>query len=94
MTAICRTGSEPNVLDSHVHHNSKPLSEAQKLRKVIMELIETERAYVKVRQRSLRGKGSLSVNKKYPEFIFLIKQEIPVYDSWIKYLWVFLLKRV
>ncbi|XP_056015232.1 protein still life, isoforms C/SIF type 2-like isoform X5 [Ostrea edulis] len=47
VTAICRTGSEPNVLDSHVHHNSKPLSEAQKLRKVIMELIETERAYVK-----------------------------------------------
>uniref|UniRef100_A0A8W8JLZ7 T-lymphoma invasion and metastasis-inducing protein 2 n=1 Tax=Magallana gigas TaxID=29159 RepID=A0A8W8JLZ7_MAGGI len=47
VTAICRTGSEPSVLDSHVHHNCKPLSEAQKLRKVIMELIETERAYVK-----------------------------------------------
>ncbi|XP_061171231.1 protein still life, isoform SIF type 1-like isoform X4 [Saccostrea echinata] len=47
VTSICRTESEPNVLDGHIHQNSKSLSEAQKLRKVIMELIETERAYVK-----------------------------------------------
>ncbi|XP_033741186.1 protein still life, isoform SIF type 1-like isoform X2 [Pecten maximus] len=48
VTAICRTGSDntmANNMDSV--HNYKPLSESQKLRKVIMELIETERAYVK-----------------------------------------------
>lgn len=45
------------MLDSHVHHNSKPLSEAQKLRKVIMELIETERAYVKVSRNLFKQSG-------------------------------------
>ncbi|OWF46649.1 Protein still life, isoforms C/SIF type 2 [Mizuhopecten yessoensis] len=47
VTAICRTGSDNAMTNTDIVHNYKPLSESQKLRKVIMELIETERAYVK-----------------------------------------------
>ncbi|XP_071133546.1 protein still life, isoform SIF type 1-like isoform X4 [Mytilus edulis] len=45
VTAICRTDMDPKLAESL--QGTKPLSEAQKLRKVIMELIDTERAYVK-----------------------------------------------
>ena len=50
VTAICRTDGDiatPNTICQELSLNYKPLSEAQKLRKVIVELIETERAYVK-----------------------------------------------
>lgn len=46
VTAICRTDVDPKLAETL--QGTKPLSEAQKLRKVIMELIDTERAYVKV----------------------------------------------
>lgn len=42
---MCRLPNEPYQFGETP---SRPLSEAQKLRKVIMELLETERAYVKV----------------------------------------------
>ena len=48
MTAICRRDIDPKLAESL--KGTKSLSEAQKLRKVIMELIDTERAYVKVCQ--------------------------------------------
>lgn len=44
VTAMCRNPNEPYQFGDAP---SRPLSEAQKLRKVIMELLETERAYVK-----------------------------------------------
>ncbi|XP_036357057.1 protein still life, isoform SIF type 1 isoform X5 [Octopus sinensis] len=44
VTAMCRLPNEPYQFGETP---SRPLSEAQKLRKVIMELLETERAYVK-----------------------------------------------
>eukprot|EP00106_Octopus_bimaculoides_P006780 XP_014774222.1 PREDICTED: protein still life, isoform SIF type 1-like isoform X6 [Octopus bimaculoides] len=44
VTAMCRLPNEPYQFGEAP---SRPLSEAQKLRKVIMELLETERAYVK-----------------------------------------------
>jgi len=51
VTAICRTDIDPKIAESL--QGTKSLSEAQKLRKVIMELIDTERAYVKVCQYTL-----------------------------------------
>ncbi|GAB1600635.1 protein still life, isoform SIF type 1-like isoform X8 [Argonauta hians] len=44
VTAMCRLPNDPYQFGDTP---SRPLSEAQKLRKVIMELLETERAYVK-----------------------------------------------
>ena len=43
MTAICR---EP--ADNETGSGNRQLSEVDKLRKVIMELVDTERCYVKV----------------------------------------------
>ena len=55
MTSICRQeidnscANEPNAEDLlAAAARVKPLTNAQKLRKVIFELIETERNYVKV----------------------------------------------
>ena len=50
MTAICRKDSPLTTL-SDPALPPKPLSDAQRMRKAIMELVETERAYVKVRSR-------------------------------------------
>ncbi|KAK3097345.1 hypothetical protein FSP39_008828 [Pinctada imbricata] len=46
VTSICRQRNDSDE-NGQAIPPSKPLSEAQKLRKVIMELIDTERAYVK-----------------------------------------------
>ncbi|XP_012937622.1 protein still life, isoform SIF type 1 isoform X2 [Aplysia californica] len=46
VTAICRK-DEPRSLSDDPNIPTKPLSDAQRMRKAIMELVETERAYVK-----------------------------------------------
>lgn len=48
MTAICR--KDESIINQDGHTVAKPLSDAQRMRKAIMELVETERAYVKVRE--------------------------------------------
>ena len=47
MTAICRTKPGGNTAEDGAP-GTRSLSDAQRMRKVIMELVETERAYVKV----------------------------------------------
>ncbi|PVD27952.1 hypothetical protein C0Q70_10528 [Pomacea canaliculata] len=46
VTAICRTDRQGSTADD-VAPSTRSLSDAQRMRKVIMELVETERAYVK-----------------------------------------------
>ena len=48
VTAICRTKPGGNTTEDGAPC-ARSLSDAQRMRKVIMELVETERAYVKVR---------------------------------------------
>jgi len=57
VTAFCRTGSD-FLNNPELAQNYKPLSESQKLRKVIMELIETEKVYVKVSQIEFKVTGN------------------------------------
>jgi hypothetical protein len=46
-TTLCSTDNEP-MKATHPSPRIKPLSNAQRIRKVIFELIETERSYVQV----------------------------------------------
>ncbi|CAL1547658.1 unnamed protein product [Lymnaea stagnalis] len=47
VTAICRKDETLTITNEDGNIVSKPLSDAQRMRKAIMELVETERAYVK-----------------------------------------------
>ena len=51
MTHFCRHihGPAAKMINNEVAPPCKPLSDSQRIRKVIQELIETERHYVKVR---------------------------------------------
>ena len=56
MTHFCRLSYEQKAGEAQRNHEpptTKPLSDAQKLRKVIMELVNTERQYNKVRNSTI-----------------------------------------
>lgn len=48
VTAICRKDEIMNISTEEDSAINRSLSDAQRMRKAIMELVETERAYVKV----------------------------------------------
>ena len=58
VTAICRSKSGGNSAVDGAP-GTRSLSDAQRMRKVIMELVETERAYVKVRLGQVAGLGEI-----------------------------------